>query len=251
MNKLYKNDMIEQIFIFETWAQMISRGMPIIETIEICGSYFKNYKNKFENMKSSLLDGNSFNDFFEEETTTPFHYLSKHFLSTGESTGTVDTMMERLACFIKLELKNSDKQINQDLMEKMLFYDALSVALDTGLPLFHAIKCASVSLSFPSSDFMADVDKRISRDSANDTDIDQILESLSGNPREKILPFPKTREDKTIKAPDSTSVNDLLSNHAKTFPELVKRSFYLYEKDPENLNTFKSVSDYYLNLIFL
>jgi len=126
-----------------TFSTMMSGGVNILDSLEVAGNSIGNiyYKKEIQLIAAEVKNGASLSEAFKKG-----HYSSKivkKMMHVGESTGTIDTTIEKLARFYEDEVVNSVENLSKTLEPILIVIMGVGVALVVSsviMPLYDATR---------------------------------------------------------------------------------------------------------------
>lgn len=137
--KITKN--IYMARLTRTFSTLIAGGVNIIEALEITADSIGNinYRKDLLNISKDVKDGVSLADSFKRSQHSS--KIVKKMMKVGESTGTLDTTIEKLALFFEVEVENSVSNLSKTLEPILIVIMGVGVALVVSsviMPLYDA-----------------------------------------------------------------------------------------------------------------
>lgn len=139
-----KKSPLEEMLLFDTWATMISSGVPILQTLNIIERTFPAYAVEIKGMHDSVKEGESLVGAMNKYPDS-FHPVSYSFVDAGEETGALPELLCKTSELIKKDLDcgiNPKKAITSKEFSKVVFFRYTATCLDAGLPLLRVLKLA-------------------------------------------------------------------------------------------------------------
>ena len=117
INKIIKYNTI--IRFTKTVALAFKSGMPLLQAINIAADVIKNsrYQNAIKKVVRSITDGKPLHKAMENQKLFPITVIQ--LIAIGEETGTLDTMLEKIATIYNEKLNNITDNIN-NLLEPII-----------------------------------------------------------------------------------------------------------------------------------
>lgn len=139
-----KKSPLEEMLLFDTWATMISSGVPILQSLNVVERTFPAYAVEIRGMHDCLKEGKSLADAMNKYPDS-FHPVSYSFIDAGEETGALPELLYKTSELIKKDLDcgiNPKKAINSKEFSKVVFFRYTAECIDAGLPLLRVLRMA-------------------------------------------------------------------------------------------------------------
>lgn len=100
---IYRN--VEWLNFIRAFSMLISSGIPIVESIDICIETIENIllKKSLKNVLNKIKEGSNMADAFAVEKIVPSTIIN--IIKTGEESGNLDIMLKKCLIYMKLRLK--------------------------------------------------------------------------------------------------------------------------------------------------
>ncbi|MEI6731398.1 MAG: type II secretion system F family protein [archaeon] len=137
--------LMDEAFLWDTFATMLSSGVPILQTLRITGESFPRYASEMNEIHDSVKEGTSIAEIVDRRRDS-FHPLSAYLIDVGETTGSLPDTLMKTRDIIKSDIENNIDARTPGTcsgMEKYAFFKYTGTLVDTGLPLLKGLSIVS------------------------------------------------------------------------------------------------------------